>query len=119
MNEGQDVQVTINGAPASGFNYNTSNRELTANLNLADGPTVIVVTAVNGNQSATATYTITYKPKTVVDPNGTTNGTGNNGTNTNGTNTTGNDVIRENPQPQITNVAPTGGTETVTSSTYM
>ncbi|MBK6524631.1 MAG: hypothetical protein IPG07_03190 [Crocinitomicaceae bacterium] len=69
VNAGEDISVTINGAPATGFNYNFTTEELTGNLNLVAGANVIGITAVNGDKSVTGSYTITYKPKNIVDPN--------------------------------------------------
>jgi hypothetical protein len=102
---GEDISVTINGAPATGFNYNFTTEELTGNLNLVTGANVIGITAVNGDKSVTGSYTITYKPKNIVDPN------------TNTTNTTG--EIKTVVAPEITMISPASTTENVTSSTYM
>ena len=98
VNAGEDITVTVNGSAASGFTYNLSSRELSGTMNLVQGANVVAVTAVNGNQTSTASYTINYTASTT-----------NNTTNVDGRST----------QPVISPVAPAGQSETVSSSTYM
>lgn len=99
VNLGEDIQITVNGAPASGFSFNAANEELSGNLNLVSGVNTIKIDAVNGTKSATVTYSITYNPKDVVG-DGTTN-------------------TPPSLTPEFVLISPAGLTESVSSSTYM
>ncbi|MEO9533809.1 MAG: hypothetical protein ABJG68_02340 [Crocinitomicaceae bacterium] len=85
-----DVKVIVNGTPLSSFTYSTSTQMVIAVLRLNEGANSIKVEATNGDKSANRTYTVTYS-KPAPAPK----------------------------KPTIRNVAPSGSTSTVKSSTYM
>lgn len=56
-----DITLTVNGAVVSNFTFNPTTGEIVATLTLKAGANSIRVTAKNGDQVATTSYTITYQ----------------------------------------------------------
>jgi len=63
------IQVMVNGMIFSGFNYNTQNNQLNANLNLVEGNNTIVVSASNQVGSDSEQVVIVYsRPQQLPPP---------------------------------------------------
>jgi len=59
------VQVTVNGAPFSGFSYNASSHAFSMNLSLIPGANTVQVSASNGAGNDSKTTTLIYKQEPV------------------------------------------------------
>jgi len=64
------IKVTINGANFAGFSFSSSTGQVTAVLRLRQGSNAVKVTATNAGKTVSKSYTITYKPKQVINNNG-------------------------------------------------
>ncbi|MNK05458.1 hypothetical protein D3C87_233410 [compost metagenome] len=64
----QQIQVSVNGAPYSAFTYSTSTKVLTMNLSLVPGANNIQVTATNTAGTASDATQIIYKREEVIQP---------------------------------------------------
>jgi hypothetical protein len=64
----QNIQVTVNGAPFTGFTYNTSTKQVTFTMNLVQGSNSLVITATNTAGTASDNRTILYRKEQVVLP---------------------------------------------------
>ena len=95
----------LNGAAVPSFTYSSSTNEITAVLSLRSGANTIKIDAVNGDKSATITFTLTYTA--TVD--GRNDGTTNNG----GT------INTVTVAPEFKMISPSTTSESVSSSTYM
>ncbi len=60
VNTKDDITVTLNGAVVSNFTFNPATGELIVTLTLKSGQNTVRVTAKNGNQVSTTTYTLTF-----------------------------------------------------------
>lgn len=64
----QQIQVTLNGAPYSAFTYSTSTKVLTMNVPLIVGGNNVVITATNSAGTASDATQIIYKRDVIVPP---------------------------------------------------
>jgi large repetitive protein len=60
INSQNEISVTVNGQPFSGFTYSTSSKVLSMNVNLIQGANVISITASNANGTDGKNTTIMY-----------------------------------------------------------
>ncbi|WP_341902726.1 Ig-like domain-containing protein [Fluviicola taffensis] len=64
----QQIQVLVNGAPYSGFTYSTSTKVLTMNVSLILGANSVTITATNTAGTASDATQIIYKRDEVINP---------------------------------------------------
>jgi hypothetical protein len=64
-----DINFTVNGQKITAFSFNPATGEITASLTLKTGSNTIQITAKNGNQTASRSYTIKYEAKPAVNKN--------------------------------------------------
>jgi len=64
-----DINFTVNGQKITAFSFNPATGEITASLTLKTGLNTIQITAKNGNQTASRSYTIKYEAKPAVNKN--------------------------------------------------
>jgi hypothetical protein len=64
----QQIQVLVNGAPYSGFTYSTSTKVLTMNISLILGANSVTITATNTSGTASDATQIIFKRDEVINP---------------------------------------------------
>ncbi|WP_430406012.1 Ig-like domain-containing protein [Fluviicola sp.] len=64
----QQIQVLVNGAPYSGFTYSTSTKVLTMNMSLILGANSVTITATNTAGTASDATQIIFKRDEVINP---------------------------------------------------
>lgn len=110
-----NIVLKINGKTFTGFSYSSASGSITAVLRLQQGRNTISLKAVNGSQSDSKTYSVTYTPRTTTNTN--TNTGGSRPTTTGGGTKTNNNGSTKTNTGGGTKTNTGGGTKTNTGGT--
>ena len=102
-----DIKITVNGVAVTMFTYSSGTNELNAVIKLNPGNNIVKIEAIGAAKKVEQTYSISYTPATNND-GGSTDGGG-----------ISKPIVNPVVKPVITNISPSGSSETSKTATYM